>query len=324
MHKKPSRIRGDPISSSKFEPNYGLHSTSNTELWLIDVLSGRGTELQPCRAWLRSKIENQRHHNISHKLAQLKQPWMNSIYDFLQFRNRNEVSNKKWKLLLIELPRRVPKTALFGHRHGGYLVQLIVCQQGETDGAAISPPESLHSKAHVSDSSTLTQPDANFSPESIENLPAQGVRSSFKHSNGLHAKDENEGRQLDSKNVFFTADATLPKIRSPDPTVMVEQEDFDRDSGILRGSTLVRKDLIPPTSLRQLGIPFRYFSENPNDDPQQFLKVPRILAIDQLVELVRVTKAKILNNEGKPIQLSFGSSMIKMSADQLHGENYQN
>ena len=206
----------------------------------------------------------------------------------------------------------MPKFALFDHRHGGCLVQLIICQQNDTKGAAISPPESPHSEAHVSDNSTLTQLDANFSPKSIKNLPAQGLKSSFKHSNDLHAKGEDQGRKLDSKNVSFAADATPVQARSLEPTIIIEQKKIDENSEVLRESTLVRKDLIPPSSLQKLDIFFRYFPEDPNDDFQQFLKVSRILKNDQLNELVRVTKSKILNGEGKSIQLLFENWMIKI------------
>lgn len=215
-------------------------------------------------------MENQRHQNISHKLAQLKQPWRNLILDFLQIRNDNEASNKKWKLLFIGLPRRVPKMALFGHRHGGCLVQLIVCQKDDTNGAGISPPESLYSEPHVSDSSTSTHPNAKFSPKSMKDSPAQGLKGSFKRSNGLHAKDEDQGRKLDTKNVSFADDAVHPKLRNLDATVIIEQEEIEGDPEFLKGSTLVRKDLIHPSSLRELGIPFRYLPEHANDDPQQF------------------------------------------------------
>lgn len=79
------------------------------------------------------------------------------------------------------------------------------------------------------------------------------------------------------------------------------------DPEVWTGSTLVRKDLIPPSSLQELDIPFRYYPEREEEDPQQFLKVPKILEDHRLEELVRVTKSKILDGKGKFAQLSFGT-----------------
>ena len=272
--KTPPRSERNSIDSSEFEPSYGLYLSYKTEVWLMDLLSGDANLLKSSSARVRSQLENQRQQDVSHQLAHLYWYERNRILKFLRYRNDNEDSNKRWEILFIKLPRIGPKLSLFGHFHG-YLGQLVLCQQNGTNDAGNWPSELPHSESHVSNNSSVTSLDPKYSPKSEKDSPALGLRTSLKNLSDL------------------------------DATVIITEDDIDGVPKFSIGSTLVRKDLIPVSSLQKLGIPFRYYPKGPEDDPQQFLRVPRILKQDQLEELVEVTKSNILEGKGEPIQLSF-------------------
>ena len=273
--KTPPRSERNSIDSSEFEPSYGLYLSYNTEVWLMDLLSGDANLLKSSSARVRSQLENQRQQDVSHQLAHLYWYERNKNLKFLRYRNDNEDSNKRWEILFIKLPRIGPKLSLFGHFHG-YLGQLVLCQQNGTNDAGNWPSELPHSESHVSNIFSATPLDPKNPPKSEKDPPAPpALRTLLKNSSDLGA------------------------------TVIITKDDIDGVPKLSTGSTLVRKDLIPVSSLQELGIPFRYYPEGPEDDPQQFLRVPRILKQDQLEELVEVTKSNILEGKGESIQLSF-------------------
>ena len=284
-----------------FEKDHGLHSTSRLELWLLDLMSGQKVELAPPDEWLRSKLYKSSYSEVSHKLTKLKQPWRTAIIDFLQFRNEIEVSKLVWRLCFVGLPRRVSRMAIFGHHHGDCLVQLVICQQNNANGAvdpALGPARSSPHPQGIS-SSALLHPEP--LPKSQTRPLLQGGKSVFKDSNDTGARSDGQRSGTDFREVAFADDTESHTKDDSVRTIQVESEVIDGETS--RSTTLIPSDVISTSALDELGLPWVELPGGPNDDPPSVLKVPMDLRSFELDRLMFRTKLQIVNGEGKPGKL---------------------
>ena len=266
----------------------------NLELWLVDLISGQKLELAPSREWLRLRLEKERHDEVSHKLAKLKHPWRTAIQEFLNSRNANEAPHLAWKLRFIGLPRRVSKLAVFGHRRGDCLVRLVLCQQRNTHTGL------TQSGSHTSDVDQANQLHPEASLRADKGIPGLGSRGSSQHPRNVESV-ENDQPQLQSKQRVVTfADAAEAEAEAEinhSGIINIESEVIDGE--VLRGTTLIPSDLVPPSALDQLSLPWSPVPGGVDDDARQLFKIPRALTHEKIEELRRITKSMILDGESE-------------------------
>ena len=129
----------DSVNSNSQENVFNQRSRGNDdaksiELWLVDEHSRQHTELAVSERWLSQKLERIEKSNVVwHRFAQLQPMWRVAIQDFLKVRNEALRPEHAWKLIHIGLPRRMKKTSIFGHHHGGQLVRLIISRRNSID-----------------------------------------------------------------------------------------------------------------------------------------------------------------------------------------------
>ena len=250
-------------------------------------------ELAPSHEWLKSKLEKTRYDEVSHKLAKLKHPWRATIQDFVHFRNEKDTSNLSWKLCFIGLPRRVPKIAVFGHRNGGCLVRLIVCQQRSASDLGNTAIDSSHSGRQPLDDS----PSNHSVSKADKSILITSPKGALRHPNSIKSKNNDRHRQSEPREVSF-ADPLESDMQVDYVTrVKIETEVIDGETQ--RGTTLIPSVLVESSALEQLNIPWIPLYGGVDDDRRHFLKIPKALTPDEIEELQRITRSKIIDGEGK-------------------------
>ena len=287
--------------------DHSLQPTQRIELWLVDLVSGHTMELAPSREWLRSKLEKVRYDEISHTMAKLKHPWRTAISDFLQTRNEQEPPHLMWKLCFIGLPRRVSKLPLFGHRRGDSLVRLVVCQQKLAEDIASHGPQLASSQPHALDNFASVNSETELSSKASTRSHKQVFKSALRHSSGREGRSKGREQIPESREVSFADDGGSEIQEDGFGTITIETEVIADEAP--RGTTIIPNDLIPTSAFEELGLPWIPLPRGLGGDTRELNKIPKALTHSEIYELERITKAKILEGEGKQIKLEIFQSI---------------
>ena len=111
------------------ESSIGSQSELQFQTWLIDLCTNLSTEIVPSADWLTAKIGTKKNRDVGSSLASLTPQWRIAVFDFLDFRRRE---NPDLTLYHLEIIQRWSRRKLFGRR-GSDLIQLILLESKVND-----------------------------------------------------------------------------------------------------------------------------------------------------------------------------------------------